>query len=95
MIFSSWVTTMVAASHLVGRVAVVGMPVDRWGQKLVAFVEPKAAADVKALDAHCRAAGLPGYKCPKEYVFVETIPQSSVGKILRRELRAGRYTRIG
>jgi 2-furoate---CoA ligase len=71
------------------------MPDDRWGQKLVAFVEPKGASDAKALDAHCRAAGLPGYKCPKEYVFVDRIPQSPVGKILRRELRAGRYTRIG
>jgi 2-furoate---CoA ligase len=94
-VYPEEVENALAASSLVGRVAVVGMPDDRWGQKLVAFVEPTGTADVKALDAHCRAAGLPGYKCPKEYVFVDRIPQSPVGKILRRELRAGRYTRIG
>ena len=94
-VYPEEVENALAACSLVGRVAVVSMPDDRWGQKLVAFIEPKAAADAKALDAHCRAAGLPGYKCPKEYVFVDRIPQSPVGKILRRELRAGRYTRIG
>jgi 2-furoate---CoA ligase len=94
-VYPEEVENALARSSLVGRVAVVGMPDDRWGSRLVAFVEPAGAADAQALDAHCRAAGLPGYKCPKEYVFVERIPQSPVGKILRRELRAGNYIRVG
>jgi 2-furoate---CoA ligase len=79
----------------VGRVAVVGMPDERWGQRLVAFIEPAAAsASVEQLEAHLRSAGLANFKRPKEYMFVESIPRSPVGKILRRELRAGNYKRL-
>jgi 2-furoate---CoA ligase len=78
----------------VGCVAVVGMPDERWGQRLVAFIEPAAAgASVEQLEAHLRSAGLANFKRPKEYLFVESIPRSPVGKILRRELRAGNYKR--
>jgi 2-furoate---CoA ligase len=92
-VYPEEVENVLARSPLVGRAAVVGLPDERWGQKLVAFVEPNPGAGAKKLDAHCRAAGLPGYKCPKEYVFVERIPQSPVGKLLRRELRAGNFKR--
>jgi 2-furoate---CoA ligase len=95
-VYPEEVENVLARAPSVDRVAVVGMPDDRWGQKLVAFVEPaQEHPSADALDAHCRAAGLPGFKCPKEYVFVERIPQSPVGKLLRRELRAGNYRRLG
>ena len=42
--------------------------------------------DADNIAAHCRAA-LPAYKVPRQIVFVEALPKSSVGKILRRELR--------
>jgi len=92
-VYPEEVENVLARSPLVGRAAVVGLPDERWGQKLVAFVEPNAGTSSKKLDAHCRASGLPGYTCPKEYVFVERIPQSPVGKLLRRELRAGNFKR--
>jgi 2-furoate---CoA ligase len=47
--------------------------------------------DADALDAHCRASGLPDFKRPRQYVFVREIPKSPVGKILRRKLVAGEY----
>jgi 2-furoate---CoA ligase len=95
-VYPEEVENVLARAPSVGRVAVVGMPDDRWGQKLVAFVEPAVGLpSAHALDAHCRVAGLVGFKCPKEYVFVERIPQSPVGKMLRRELRAGNYRRVG
>jgi 2-furoate---CoA ligase len=93
-VYPEEVENVLAGSPLVGRAAVIGLPDERWGQKLVAFVEPGPGASSQALNAHCRSAGLPGYKCPKEYVFVDRIPQSPVGKLLRRELRAGNYQRI-
>jgi long-chain acyl-CoA synthetase len=42
--------------------------------------------DAETLDAHCRTALTP-YKVPRHIVFVEALPKSSVGKILRRALR--------
>ena len=43
------------------------------------------------LDQHCRDSGLANFKRPRRYVFVETIPKSPVGKLLRRLLVAGEY----
>jgi 2-furoate---CoA ligase len=93
-VYPEEVENVLASSPLVGRAAVIGMPDDRWGQRLVAFVEPaQAGASSERLDRHCREAGLVSFKCPKEYVFVDRIPQSAVGKLLRRELRAGNFKR--
>ena len=77
----------------VDDVAVAGLPDERWGQKVVAFVRLKAQADAAALDAYCRQSTLPNYKRPREYVFVREVPKSPVGKILRRKLIAGEYER--
>lgn len=75
----------------VDEVAVAGLPDERWGQKVVAFVRPRARLDAAILDGHCRASGLANFKRPREYVFVREIPKSPVGKILRRKLVAGEY----
>jgi 2-furoate---CoA ligase len=77
----------------VDEVAVVGLPDERWGQKVVAFVKLKSAVDGKTLDDYCRGSTLPNYKRPREYVFVKAVPKSPVGKILRRMLIAGDYER--
>ena len=75
----------------VDEVAVAGLPDERWGQKVVAFVKLKGATDAGALDQHCRASALPNYKRPRDYVFVKAVPKSPVGKILRRMLVSGEY----
>lgn len=75
----------------VDEVAVAGMPDERWGQRVVAFVKRKQPIDADALDAHCRGSHLASFKRPREYVFVREIPKSPVGKILRRKLVAGEY----
>lgn len=77
----------------VDEVAVAGLPDERWGQKVVAFVKLKAPADAAALDGHCRQSTLPNFKRPREYVFVRAVPKSPVGKVLRRKLVAGEYDR--
>ena len=44
------------------------------------------------LDDHCRTSGLANFKRPRRYVFVDDIPKSPVGKLLRRKLVDGEYT---
>jgi 2-furoate---CoA ligase len=91
-IYPEEVEDALARSGLVKLAAVVGLPDDRWGQKVVAFVEP-AARDVTAekLDAACLAGALARFKRPRAYVFVEQVPRSASGKLLRRFLRDGQY----
>ena len=94
-VYPEEVENLLSRCPLVGNAAVIGMPDERWGQRLVAFIEPAAeGASVEQLEAHVRAAGLANFKRPKEYVLIESIPRSPVGKILRRELRAGNYKRL-
>jgi 2-furoate---CoA ligase len=75
----------------VAEVAVVGLPDERWGQRVSAFIKRRGAVDEAALDVHCRTSGLANFKRPREFVFVDEIPKSPVGKILRRKLVAGEY----
>jgi 2-furoate---CoA ligase len=81
------------AMPLVRQAAVIGLPDDRLGQKVVAFIEPAAAeASAQTLDAAVLAGELARFKRPRAYVFVERIPRSAAGKLLRRLLRDGEYT---
>ena len=85
-----------ARGPAVSAVVVVGLPDDRWGQAVTAFVVPaKDFSAERALDhlaAYAKdSSGLPSLKQPKRYIAVERIPTSAVGKILRRELTEGRY----
>ena len=75
----------------VGEVAVAGLPDDRWGQRVAAFVVRREPVAEDVLDEHCRASTLPAFKRPRSYAFLREIPKSPVGKILRRRLVAGEY----
>jgi 2-furoate---CoA ligase len=76
----------------VSEVAVVGLPDERWGKIITAFVKRRAPIEADELDAFCRASGLANFKRPRRYIFVSEIPKSPVGKLLRRKLAAGDYT---
>ncbi len=79
----------------VDEVAVVGLPDERLGKKVVAFIKSKElAVNTEQLDAHCKDSDLANFKRPREYVFVREIPKSPVGKILRRKLVAGEFERV-
>jgi 2-furoate---CoA ligase len=79
-------------------VCVVGMPDERWGQAVTAFVVPAGGTDpataAERAMAYARAA-LPALKRPKRVVVVEVIPRSGVGKTLRRTLVAGEFDAKG
>ena len=85
------IESVISLHPAVDEVAVAGLPDERWGQKVVAFVKPRAPTDAESLDAHCRSSDLVNFKRPREYVFVREIPKSPVGKVLRRKLQAGDY----
>ncbi|MDI4665285.1 AMP-binding protein [Xanthobacter autotrophicus] len=76
----------------VSEVAVVGLPDEKWGKIVVAFIKRAAPVEADELDAWCRTSGLANFKRPRRFVFVADIPKSPVGKLLRRQLVAGEYT---
>jgi 2-furoate---CoA ligase len=78
----------------VSEVAVVGLPDERWGKIVTAFVKCRRAVEPDELDAFCRNSGLANFKRPRRYVFVAEIPKSPVGKLLRRKLVAGEYETV-
>jgi acyl-CoA synthetase (AMP-forming)/AMP-acid ligase II len=68
--------------------AVVGVPDDRWGERVVAMVErhPGAALEENDLIAYAQLH-LARYKCPKSVVFTETLPRTPMGKVQRARVR--------
>jgi len=90
------VEEVLARHPQVRDVAVVGEPDDKWGERVVAFVvrgEPGLTAG--ALDRHClESPDLANFKRPRRVVFVGEIPKTASGKILRRLLRDGHYTKV-
>jgi long-chain acyl-CoA synthetase len=83
----------------VREVAVVGAPDDKWGEVITAVIAPEPGADLddETVIAHCRNS-IGGFKVPKRVEFVEELPKSGVGKILkvqiREELWANRERRV-
>ncbi len=86
-VFPNEIEDVVAMHTGVLEAAVVGMPDDKCGEavKLV-VVRKDPALSEDDLRAHCRKL-LTGYKQPKVITFIDALPKSAVGKILRRELR--------
>lgn len=82
------VEEVIYAHPAVLEAAVVGMPDPKWIEMVTAFVvvRPDHNLDEEALLAHCRKK-LAGFKCPKRILFLDRLPRSASGKILKRELR--------
>ena len=72
--------------------SVIGRPSKEWGEDVVAFVVKKPAATVQEadLDALC-LQNIARFKRPKAYFFIDALPKSNYGKILKTDLR----TRLG
>ncbi|MBW1788385.1 MAG: AMP-binding protein [Deltaproteobacteria bacterium] len=67
---------------------IIGVPDPDWGEKIVAYVLPKPGASPVADDIINHVAdNLASYKKPKEVIFVDELPYSPSGKLLKRELR--------
>ena len=72
----------------VAESSVVGVPDDKWGEKVVAAVVKKSGAAVYAgeVQAHCKKH-LHDWKCPRVVKFVEELPRNTMGKVLKEEIK--------
>jgi len=86
-VYPSEVENVVTMHPGVLEAAVIGVPDADSGEAVKLFVVRKdPALDEAAIRAFCRER-LTGYKRPRQIVFVESLPKSNVGKVLRRELK--------
>ncbi|GAA4257524.1 acyl-CoA synthetase [Dactylosporangium darangshiense] len=72
----------------VAACAVIGLPDERWGERVHAIVVPAPGGEVTAgeLGEYCRER-LAGYKVPRGFEMVAALPTSAAGKVLKRTLR--------
>jgi long-chain acyl-CoA synthetase len=69
--------------------AAVGVPSEKSGEVVKIYVVRKdPTLEANALIAYCRER-MTGYKTPDIVEFVDDLPKSNVGKVLRRELKSG------
>jgi len=85
-VYPNEIEDVVAQLPGVRECACVGVPDGKTGEAARLLVVASEPLSVEAVREHCRR-NLTAYKVPRHISFVESLPKSSVGKILRRELR--------
>jgi len=89
-VYPSEIEEVIGSHPDVFDAAVIGLPDDKWGERVAAIVikKPGAELDKNTLRAHCKDK-MAGYKRPKDIIFIETdaMPRTATGKILHRILR--------
>jgi acyl-CoA synthetase (AMP-forming)/AMP-acid ligase II len=92
-VYPSEVEDAVGSHECVFDCAVVGLPDEKWGEKVAAVVITKPGVDPKDITEkdvmECCRQKLAGYKRPKEVIFIsqEEMPRTPTGKILHRVLK--------
>jgi malonyl-CoA/methylmalonyl-CoA synthetase len=83
------VETVINQLEEVAESSVVGLPDDKWGEKVAAAVVLKPGVQLTAarIRDHCKEH-LHDWKCPKAVVFVEAIPRNTMGKMLKEAVKA-------
>jgi len=68
--------------------SVVGIPDEKWGERVVAAVvtTPSSRIRPQEIQQHCKEH-LHNWKCPKEIVFLKGLPKNRMGKVLKEEVR--------
>lgn len=84
-IYPAEIESLLLAHPAVADAAVVGVPDELWGEKGVAFVVPRGPVEAGTLAAFLKER-IASFKVPKEFVFVEAIPRTAYGKVVRRAL---------
>jgi long-chain acyl-CoA synthetase len=87
-VYPNEIEAVVAMHPDVLECACIGVPDERSGEVPHLFVVPRSEAlEAAQVEAHCRKL-LAAYKVPRHVTFIDALPKSTVGKILRKELRA-------
>ncbi|NQV87884.1 MAG: long-chain fatty acid--CoA ligase, partial [Woeseiaceae bacterium] len=86
-VFPNEIEAEIATMNGVLECACIGVPDEKTGEAAKVFiVKSDESLTKEAVRAHCKAS-LTGYKVPRQITFIDELPKSTVGKILRRELR--------
>ncbi|MFC9363538.1 class I adenylate-forming enzyme family protein, partial [Rhodococcus sp. NPDC057014] len=87
-VYSTEVENALAAHPDVVQCAVIGVPDDRFGERVHAFLVTTPGTSLTCDDVRAHTKKLiAGYKAPRSVTIVEQMPVSPAGKILKRELR--------
>ncbi len=95
-VYSAEVENALATHPAVAQCAVIGVPDPELGERVhaVLVLRPGASVTHEELRAHCKTL-VAGYKAPRSSEFVEAMPLSGAGKILKRELRVKYWPEAG
>ena len=87
-VYSSEVEAALYQHDDVHECAVVGIPDEKYGEALFAAIVPRPGAELteEAIIEHCRGR-IGGYKIPRQMAFLDELPKSAMGKILKTEIR--------
>jgi malonyl-CoA/methylmalonyl-CoA synthetase len=79
--------SMINQHQKVAESCVVGIPDEKWGEKVVAAVVSKPGMDLteKEIKDYCKSHLL-DWKCPKEVFFLEELPRNKMGKVMKEEV---------
>ena len=88
-VYSVEVESAVTTHPAVASCAVIGVPDEQWGELVHAFIVKKPGSSLTAQELidHCKTR-IAGYKCPRQVSFIDAMPLSGAGKILKTQLRA-------
>ncbi|MDG3015058.1 long-chain fatty acid--CoA ligase [Speluncibacter jeojiensis] len=87
-VYSAEVESALSKHQAVQASAVIGVPDENWGERVHAVVvlAPGTETTAEELTVFCKQH-IAGYKAPRTVEFVDALPMSGAGKILKRELR--------
>ncbi|MBB5685894.1 class I adenylate-forming enzyme family protein [Sphingobium boeckii] len=95
-VYPAEVEKALLAHEAVQDCAVIGIPDEKWGEAVIAFVEPRAGAQCDLADLMMFARDALGpVKTPKRIEQVESLPRTNAGKVSRAELRKPYWVQAG
>jgi fatty-acyl-CoA synthase len=88
-IYASEVEIALTQHRSVGAAAVIGVPDNRWGEVVTAFVVARPGREIDTIALQRHVKGLMGSMyAPKKLVVVDSLPVTAVGKVDKKALRA-------